>query len=51
MEDYVKSKSYSGLVFFYGRKVTQESLASNLIYLLRTVVFSPKYNQIPFLRW
>ena len=39
MEDYVKSKSYSGLVFFYGRKVTQESLASNLIYLLRTVVF------------
>jgi len=39
MEDYVKARSYSGYVFFYGRKVTELSLASNLVYMLRTVVF------------
>jgi hypothetical protein len=39
MEDYVKAKSYSGHVFFYGRKVTEESLASNLVYIIRTVIF------------
>jgi hypothetical protein len=39
MEDYVKARSYGGYVFFYGRKVTELSLASNLVYTLRTVVF------------
>lgn len=39
IEDHVKVRSHHDYVFFYGRKVTKESLYSNLVFMARVVAF------------